>query len=527
MADELKPIILTFGGGLNTRRRSSDININECTSGENFDLDPQLLSFQKRPNFDLVATAPNMGEIRGFAQLVKADGTVSTLIQAAGNVYSWDHQNTFTLVGTVSAGAKLRGPREHNFTLDEYVIITDLTGTEVVKKWDGTTFANLAHNLLGTFKAKYCRIHQERAFYGNIINGASNLPHLLVGSEREDAESISVTDRPASTLNPSDPFFLTSPDLRPINGLEEGFGIFLISTKRGRLYKLKGASAFDFAIDPLYDGSSVSGDEAIVNVGNDIALGLPARIESLSGTLNFGDVEADDLSLPISNIFERTVSWTLSYDRKRKLLYCFPDNQAAVYVFFKKLVDQSAQISPWAKWTTGHAVNFQPTSVMSLINPSTQEDLVYFGDASGNIFQMYGEGSMDGGTTNISASRTTGLIRGLPEGNVMDVEGWILYRRQFETTVTLTFEFAGEGLFDKSLTINLPEGDDIAVYNGTGTSAAYYNDDAYYGRSFSDRISRQKFGAAGLNAFFQIRIDVESAGAVDIQEIGLKIKTAK
>lgn len=526
-AQEIQPIILTFGGGLNTRRRPGDVDINECVEGVNFDLDQQYLSLQKRKAFDLVATAPNAGEIRGYAQLIKRDNTVSTLIQAGSTVYSWDHGSTFTNVGTVSASAKLRGGRDQNFTLDQYVIITDLEQEEVVKKWDGTTFASLAHNLTGNFYARYCRVHRERAFYGNCKSQSTDLPHVLVGSMLSDAETLSVSDRPASTLSLADPFFLVTPDLRPINALENAFGTFLISTQRGQLYHITGSSAYDFDIKDFYAGSAVAGAEAMVNIGNDIALGLPARIESLSGTINFGDVESDDLTLPVTPSVEGATSWTFCYDRKQRKLYCFPDNQSAVWVLFKPLLDSQKQWSPWAKWTTGHSSDFQPTCVMPLIDQTSGQDLVYFGDSLGRIYQMQGSGAKDGGTDTVTVSRTTGLIRGFPEGDLFDVEGWITYRKNVAAVVTLTFFFAGGGSFDKSLTIALPASDNLAVYDGTGSAAAYYGGADYYGSAFSDRISRQGFGPPGLNAHLQVKIDVESEGDIDIQEIVLKFRTAK
>lgn len=527
------PIVITFGGGLNTGQRSFDIDINECVEGENFDLDPQLLAMTKRSAIDLVATAPNVGEIRGWAQNIRQDGTITTLIQAGGNVYAWDHASTFTLVGTTPSNAKLRGHREQIFTLDNYVIITDLNLQDVVRTWDGFTLQTLAHNLTGTFHARYCRVSNERAIYGNIKNSSFEGPHLIIGSERGDAANLTVNDRPGAVNVLTDPFFIPSPNLKPINGLEEAFGVFIISTKRGRLYEMTGSSAFDFDLVPLYDGSAVSGDEAIVNIGNDIALGLPGRIESLRGTEEFGDIEADDLSLQISNAFRNTSSWALAYDRNRRQLYCFPDNLSAVFVYNKRLVDRGlrsqsgAPISPWSKWTTGLSFGMQPSCVMPLIHPTTFEELVYVGDNVGRIYQLYGSGASDGGTDEFSAFRTSKVFRGFFEGTVFDVEGYILYRRQFATTVTLTFQFQGEGLFDHDVVIHLPAGDNIAVYNGSGDNAAYYNDQGYYGRSFSERVNRQKYGTPGLNAMFQVKITVESEGDVEIQEVAFKFTTAK
>lgn len=532
MAKVPEPIILTFGGGINSRRRPSDVDVNECVDGTNFDLDPELLSYHKRAAFDLIATAPNGGEIRGFGQRIARDGSVSTIIQAGSVVYSWDHSTTFATVGVVSGTARLRGGQDQNFTLDQKSIVTDLEKVETVKTWDGTTFSEFSHNLTATaFYAKYCRVHRERAIFANVYSG-SDLPHMIVVSQLSNSGTLTVSDRPATTTSRSDPVYMLTPDLRPINGLENGFGNFIVSSQRGKLYQVTGADAFDFDIKDFYQGSAVSGKEAMANVGNDIALGCAGRIESLSGTINYGDVESDDLSLPIANVVDTVTEWTLGYDRRKRILFCFPQDRSAVYVFYKKLVDAGAKWSPWAKWTTGHTINFQPSTVMPMIHPTTKEDLVYMGDSSGRIFLLNGTGGSDGGTDSVTASRLTGLLRGLPEGSVFDIEGYILYRKQFAAVVTLTFEFAGEAIFDKSLTITLPAGDTIDVYNGSGANARYFNAAdgsdyvGYYGKQFSDRIHRQRFGPSGLNAHFQLRIDVDSEGPVDLQEIGLSLRTA-
>ena len=534
VASESEPIVVTFGGGINSRRRPADVDTNECVEGNDFDLDPELLSFKKRAAFDLIGTAPNAGEIRGFAQNINRAGTVTTVIQAGGVVYSWDHGTTFATVGTVSSSAQLRGPQEQIDTLNERVYITDVNLQETVKTWDGTTFADFSHNLTATnFLARYCRVYDERAWFANVYSGIA-LPHMIVGSKLSDPNTLTIADRPSNVANPEDPFYLLTPDLRPINGLEEAFGSFLVSSRRGRLFNITGSTSFDYKIQKFYTGSAVSGPESIVNVGNDVALGLPGRIESLSGTINYGDVESDDLSLPIANDIKTITEWSsLNYDRRLRILYAFPSGRAAVYVAFKKLMDAQSQWSAWSKWTTGHVINFQPTCVIPLVHPVTKEDLIYMGDSSGRIYQLNGTGGLDGGTTSVSAMRKTGLITGIPDGDVFDIEGYIKYRKQFAATVTLTFEFAGEGIFDKSITINIPAGDGIDVYNGTGENARYYGaadgDDhvAYYGRQFSDRIHRQRFGPPGLNAHFQLKTEVESQGAVDIQEIGFRLRAAK
>lgn len=524
MARDEGPVVLTFGGGLNARRRTADVHHSECVDTSiNFDLDAQYHAFKRRKPFDLVATTPNAGSIDGYAQLIKQDGSVSTLIQSGTNVYEWDGTTSFTLAGTVAAGTKLRGPREHNFTLDEFVIVTDLGKKTVVKKWDGTTFADFDHNLGASFYAKYCRIHRERAFFAN-IKTTTDTPHVVLGSEVGDAEQLSNANRPSSSLGLDAAFFIVVPDLRPINGLEAAFGQFLISTERGRLYILAGASAFDFDINEFHVGSAVVGDEAMRNIGNDVVMGLPGRIETLSGTLNFGDVESNDLSLAINSLIDNQSSWTIEYDRRLQRVYCFPGTQGAVYVMYKPMLsDPAAQgLSPWSKWETEHDIDFTPTTIMALVDPVNSNDVVYFGDASGNIYVFDGDGGQDGGSSDITAKRRSGLIT-IPEGNIFDITGWIHYRKLFDTTVTLTILGGGVAVYDQEIQLLMPGNEAVSVYNG---DSEYYGDpDTLYGSTFSQRIYRQDWAAAGHSSHIQVEVSVTSGNEWDIQEVGVEFRT--
>ena len=87
-SQEIQPVVITFGGGKNSRVRPLDIDINECTAGQNFDLDNDQLAFRRRRAFDLVATAPNASSIQGWGQFLPVTGAAAMIIQAAGNVYS-------------------------------------------------------------------------------------------------------------------------------------------------------------------------------------------------------------------------------------------------------------------------------------------------------------------------------------------------------------------------------------------------------------------------------------------------------
>ena len=96
-----------FSGGLNEQQQPS---INEAAVGSyNFDLSKDRNALIPRGPFDLVATAPNAGDIRGIIQLIKRDATETTLIQAGNILYSWDGASSFTNVGAPNVASQLRG----------------------------------------------------------------------------------------------------------------------------------------------------------------------------------------------------------------------------------------------------------------------------------------------------------------------------------------------------------------------------------------------------------------------------------
>lgn len=518
MADKLEPIALTFGGGINRRRRPFDIHPEECFTGQNFDLNQQSSVLLRRKPFDLKATTPNAQEIRGYAQVKKRDGTVSQLIQSGGNVYSWDGSSTFTLVGTCNPGSKLRGKKSHNFTLDDLVIITDLEKATVVKTWDGTTFTNMTTNLASPLYAKYCLVRDERAYFGNVQSG-TDTPHVILGSAISDKSTLTITDRPSSSLSDGDPFFLPTPDLKPINGMEEGFGQFIISTQSGKLMELNGFSAKDFEVISLYEGSFVSGDESMVNIGNDVALAMPGRIEMLSDTQKFGDVATDDSSILIQPLIQDVTSWTATYNQLTQKVFFLPNSGGKLWVLHKSLM--GGEFSPWSQWVTDHSLNFNPSTIWTMIDPGTGLDATYMGDASGNIYRLEGSGAQDGGTTDISVKRQSIVYR-LPTGRVFDLKGWIIYDKAFEETITLTFQYAGTGDVDQAINILIPAAGSgsAAVYSGTsyyGSSTVYYN------TGFSGRLARRNWAAAGDAYQLQVLVTIEGARDFAIHEIGLTL----
>lgn len=533
MVAKIKPteqsLTIKFGGGLHTRASEDEIDPREAADGANFLLDLENRELRNRPPFDLVGQVPNGAEIRGGGSLLKSDGTVSTLIQAGTNVYEWDGGTGFTKVGTVTSGAKLRGHwRSHNWTLDDKLLLTDLALVDVVKEWDGTTFQSVAFtdgtsggsSSFGTFYAKYLSVTDERATFAHVRDPSTTLPHMIVGSERSDYTVISNGQRPSSSLSEADPFFLLAPDLKPINGLVEAFGATVISTERGKLFNLTGASAKEFAFDDFYPGSAASGDESVAYVGNDVIYGRQGRIESIRDTNRFGDSESDDMTANVSDAVEGYAGWQIVYNSRINRVYLFPEGVSECWVFNTGATDQ--QLSRWMRWTTAHPLAFQPTFVMSMLDPADGLEYVMMGDASGNLYRMEGVGEGDGGSTDIAVEWLTKLHSAPLDSEAYNVEGYIKYRKNLPATVRLNFEYAGMAAFDHAIEIAIPGltgvpyfGDDI-----------YFGGDVYFGIAFENRLIRQKFNVPGQGSDLQVRVEVEGSSNFRINEIGLRFKSA-
>ena len=517
-------VLLEFGGGIHSRASEADIGPRECADGQNFILDPRNLEFRSRPPFDLIGTVPNAAEIRGGGTLLKTDGTVQSFIQAGSKVYEWDGGTTFTEIATVSSSAKLRGRLEHQWPLSDKVIVTDIAKAEEVYDWDGSTFASVSFTtdgstpFTGNFRAKYCIVEGERAWFANVHDNGSEFPHLIVGSALTDYTQIDTSNRPSSSLNSSDPFYMVQPDNRPINGVVEAFGVRVISSDMGSLYQITGSDTTDFAVESLYPRSGASGAESLVYIGNDIAYGRQGRIESVISTDQFGDVETDDLSLPIQDSIETLDDWTAVYNQRLQRVYFFPNGESVCWVFFKSLRD--SDVSPWSKFVTDHALQMQPTFVLNMLDPSDGLEYVFMGDGNGNFYRMEGTGQNgDGGTTEIDSFRLSALIQGTLDATVKRLSGWIRYRKGDAITLNLRLVSSGEHIFNKTIAIGLTAAANRKFYN----DGNYYSNGVYYG-SFSERLARELFKVAGKSNEFQIRLEVTDASPFAISQAGLRFE---
>lgn len=510
-------LTLRFGGGIHTSASEDEINDREAADGQNFALELENRFLRNRAPFDLLGTAPNAGSIRGLINLLKSDGSTAMAVQAGNTVYSWDGTN-FSSIGTVSVASRLRGRLEHNFQIDEKVLITDLSLIEPVLQWDGATFEALPTNLGSSFKSRYCVVENERAMFANVESNATATPHLLVASKRSDASVISVSDRPSSSLGLDDPFFIPISDLRAINGLELAFGKIVMSTQKGSIFELLGSDATDFSLVPLYPRSAASGEEALRYIGNDMMYAPAGRIESLIATEKFGDVQSDDLSIPISDSINGFDDWTIVYNQRNQRVYLFAKDVSEAWVYFKDLA--KLEVSPWGRWKTTHASSFQPTAIMNMLDPVDGLEYVYFGDGVGNFYRMEGSGSTDGGTAAIRTNWLSKLFSAPGDADVYDIEGWIAYRKNVAATVTLTFEFAGHEVYDAPITITIPAIANRPVFR----NGLYFRDENYFRVAFGQRLSRQPVPVDGSSSSFQVR--VVSEDAIQILEIGLVFNIA-
>lgn len=526
-ADE-SAVILRFGGGRNTRASEDQINPLECTDGENFVLDPGNGEFRPRAPFDLAGTAPNGGEIRGFVTLRKTDGTVSMLVQAGAQVYQWDG-SSFTAVGSVSSSAKLRGPQESFWALDDKVLIADLNLSEEVHEWDGTTFQQVDFvedddSAFNDIRAKYVLVDNERALYFNIFENATNFPHLVVSSEggnyRRIAPAGGTRARPSNALGSDDPWFLPMPQLKPINGVAKAFGVIGISQEDGDFEQLTGTDSTNFALEKLHPDSGAVGDEAVVSTSNDIIYGASSHIESLLSTDKFGDVEFDDISFKIADDIKTYTDWCLVYNPRVRRIYCIPHGASELHVLHTDFI--GSELSPWSKWTTQHAFSFQPTAAMVCRDPVDGLQYTFMGDANGNVYRLEGEGSGDAGSASIIAKRTSLLVSAQLDAKVHHMQGWVTHRKRLANTLEIRTLYAGEHVRDQVDEVSLAAVDFNTVYNGP----VYYGGDYYYGPSQENRLVRETFGIAGQSNAFQIELKVESANEFAIQEVGLRYDEA-
>lgn len=513
---------LTFEGGLN-EQDVSQVSPSECIDGYNFELGNKDTHYRPRKPFDLLGTATNASPINGFIQLIKNDSTETTLVQSGDTVYLWDGTTGFTSKGTVSSSSRLRGS---TWTLGGYSVICDTAKQTVIKKWDGTSFTTLTTGLTPTtLYAKYAIEHLGRMWLFN-VKTTSDTPHLLVASAFENPESYDTSQRAITgTFSTGlEAFYMLTPDLKPINGVALFMDALIISTEGGRLFKLTGSDADDFAFVDFYAGSAAIGTETFANIGDDVVyMKKDGVIESLRSTETFGDVKSDDLSRWIRTSTRGLTSSLTVYDQSRQKVYFFSGSNKLL-VLFKEML--STGLSPWSKYKTAHSSSFSTNAAIYMKQPGGSNSYVYFGDSVGRIYQLEGTSAGDAGSEDIEGNRKARFFEdletkdGLPVDPETDViRGRVFYRRIADVDLLMDFEWADDYSINRcTVPLSGPPQGDGAVYFG---GEAYFGGLYYFNAGFmlSQRTSTKGFSPVGRGPGFNLSLTIQSTQEFDIQKI--------
>lgn len=507
---------ILFGGGLNENQNP---DLLEANSGYNFELGMSQSKLIPRKPFDLKGTATNAGSINGILQLIKRDDTETTLVCADTTVYLWDGGSTFTSKGTVTSGSKLR---DTYWSLGDYMVITDISKTTVVKKWDGTTFSTLTTGLGTNLYAKYGIVHLNRVWLFNVTT-SSDTPHLMVASAFENPTSYDTSQRAVTGTFTTglEAFYMLTPDLKPINGVALFHDVLIISTEKGGLYKLTGTGPSTFKWEDFYANSAAIGNESILNIGNDVIyMRQGGNIDKLLSTQNFGDVATDDVSRYIKTTVKDLTGALIVYDQSNQKVLFFVQNK--VLVLFKDLM--ASPLSPWSVYTTQDVSNFNTNAARYMRVPGNTGYTVYFGDSTGRIFDFNGQGaSGDAGSSDIKVLRKTRLITeadGIDLTNII-LHGRVTYRRTGECDLTLDFDWADEyNVSEVVIALKGPPSSDNPWYFG---GPNYFGGDIYFnsGFTFANKISSRGFSPTGKGPGFFLTASLETPVMFQVDHIDL------
>jgi hypothetical protein len=375
-------------------------------------------------------------------------------------------------------------------------------------------------------------VENERAWFGNLYESKVHLPHMIAASRRGDYKALTVTDRPTSALGTGDPFQLTSPDLRAINGLVEAFGTVVFSTYTGNMWRLVGETSQDFVVLPLFSNSAATGSQGVVHVCNDVFFVRHVAIEALSSAQTLADVSVDDLTRqiysdePNFNV-KNTQSFRLVFDRDRGLVYCQPFCDQRLYVFHKALWDEIVQrvarrsevsnvYSPWAMWEDT-VVDFADGIFWNMLDNRGRMQ-VYLSQGA-KLYQL--QYTQDCTTWAQESTRISPEVEGPLVGMDM-IDVWVSHRATVkDLTLTLDFFESGIKLFDDSISITLPK---ISPLGPTYGGSYYYSNSSYYSTQYEGRVKRtEEHAIIGRPSRFQVKASI-TGGPFSIQEIGLRFK---
>lgn len=522
--DGVTPTIYTWDGGSTfTSKRTDSLAIGSKLRDVHWDLDEYIVMT------DIAKLTPLMqwdgttcirhktGLIAGASQSVSGitrTGTTATVTTALAHGYT-----TGDLV-------HIAGANETDYNIEaEITVQTTTTFDYEVANSPSTPATGTITVDFGTeLFAKYGIVYQGRLWLFNITTNdgtSTETPHMLLASAFEDPLSFDTAKRSqdATFTTGNEAFYILSKDLKEINGVAVFNSNLVISTQNGRLYRLIGTDSQDYEFVEYYSGSSAIGTESIANIGNDIVyMRKGGNIESLIATDTSGDVSINDISKWIPDTVKDLSDSKIIYDQSNQKVFFFVTDK--VLVLFKDLL-YGSEFSPWSVYKTQLTDMFNTNAVRYLRRPNESGWSVYFGDSSGNIYDLNGAGFGDN-DTNILTQRTTSVVQELntKQGTLL---GRIQYRRFGECECTLSFDWSDEYNVTTS-TITLsgpPPGDTASYYN----DVSYYGGDYYYNKGFAyrDKISTKGFSPTGRAHSFimQTSLDTKVRFKVDHIDLGV------
>ena len=437
---------------------------------------------------------------------------VSSLVTAIHTSHGFSTGDLVTIAGATESGYN----GEYEITVTSSNGYTYTISTTPATPVTTSITADLGVEL----KAKYSIVKDGRLWLFNVKTDSTDNPHLIAASKFEDVQNFDTSNRgkaqdSSSSVTGSDPFFLLTPDLKPINGVEVFYDEVIISTIDGALYRLTGTDPTDYNFVDYYKGSSATGYESLVNSGNDVFfVKRGGDIDRLSDTERSGDVSADDVSSFIPNTKLSIEDPIAVYDQTNQRVCWF--NDGFVLLYDKVSGFLAPQISPWMKWTTNMPNQFSTKAASYIRQPDGTKYSIYWGDAAGNVYDFSGTGHAgDAGSYNVSVSRKTKYISELPS-NFSHVFGRIQYRRAGSMNLTMAFNW-GEEYNTTSHVVPLKGPTISGDPNFWGQSDFYWNEDDYWnegtitGDSTTDnQVSTVGFSAVGASPGFFLTVSAET-----------------
>jgi hypothetical protein len=373
--------------------------------------------------------------------------------------------------------------------------------------------------------AKYGVVHNGRLWLFNITTDDGTpveLPHMMVASAFEDIESFDTAKRAQDSgfSTGEEAFFMLSQDLRPINGVAVFNQNLIISTEDGRIYRLIGSDSTDYEWISYYGGSAATGTETMANIGNDVVfMKKGGNIDTIIATDTSGDVEADDISRWIPDTVRDLSDALTVYDQTNQKVFFFVTDKVLV-LFKDALYGYGGKFSPWSIYKTELDARYNTNSARYLRRPDEKTYSVYWGDDSGNIYDINGGGFGDAGNTAIETSRRTKLIADMNPVQEI-INGQVQYRRYGECNLVLDFEWSDDYNISQSvIPLQGPPDSDIAPYFGGET---YWGGDWYFGQSFAfaNKVSTRGFSPTGRSESFFLTASINTQVRYKVDNIDI------